>query len=161
MQSCINCNSWQCLMAPENEPDTLKHVKQIHFNFEFAVLQRRIKCTLNDYVKVWLPMWNVRHYLACMSHQDWTDCLGSLQHTVHISCLRSLEDSHTLLVHQCPGNTCGQICKSSHTQTHSQCGKVAMQYMTSKLESITSVFPIFLLLLSKKWKWEKETYKYF
>jgi len=144
--------------APNNEPDTLKHVRQIYFNFEFSVLQRWMKCMLNDYVKVWLPMWNVRHYLVCMSHQEWKDCLGIPRHTVHISCLRSLEDSHMLLVHQCPRNKCGQTCKSSRTHTQ-RCGKVAMQYMTLKLESITSVFLLFLLLLSRKWKWEKETYK--
>jgi hypothetical protein len=155
MQSCISCKSWQVVRAPENEPDTLKHVRQIYFNFEFAVLQRWMKGMLNDYVKVWLLIWNVRHYLVCTNHQVWTDCLGIPRHTVHISCLHSLEDSHMLLVRQCPGNMCGQTCKSSHKNAQ-RCGKVAMQYMTLKLESITSVFLLFFLLLSRKWKWEKK-----
>ena len=118
------------------------------------------ECPLHDYVTVWWPLWNVRHYLVCMSHQEWTDCLGIPWHTVHISCLRSLEDSHMLLVHQCPRNMCGQTCKSSHTHTHTpRCGKVAMKYITLKLESITSVFLLFFLLLSRRGKWEKGTNK--
>jgi hypothetical protein len=155
MLSRVICNSWQCVQGPWEWTRYFETCQTNLFQFWVCCITKVNEMYAEWLCKVWLPMWHLRQYLVCMSHREWTDCLGIPQHTVHISCLRSLEDSHMLLVRQCPRNMCGQTCKSSHTNTQ-RCGKVAMQYMTLKLESITSVFLLFLLLLSRKWKWEKK-----